>query len=188
MGTGGSSPGVKRQGLEAGHSPPSRWELYSQSPIRFHGMVFKYLSTWTTTHLPYLSPVKQNTLVRETWETSVFSCSRAASWKSVCIRKLLRSAICIQAFSFHGYQVPSCYEMLLMQPPSLRLKLIRTKRLELEAPKLLFQICHSENYSFAVIVHNGSENLLSDMKQHFRLRTPKLVSITQVLDNFRAWH
>jgi hypothetical protein len=45
MSTGGSFPGVKRQGREAGHSPPTSAEvkknvdLYIHSPLRFHGVM-----------------------------------------------------------------------------------------------------------------------------------------------------
>jgi hypothetical protein len=45
MGTGALSPGVKRPGLEADHSPPASAEvkenvdLYIHSPIRLHGLV-----------------------------------------------------------------------------------------------------------------------------------------------------
>jgi hypothetical protein len=45
MGTGGSIPGVKRPGREAGHSPPTSaevkkmWVYTSTSPIRLHGVV-----------------------------------------------------------------------------------------------------------------------------------------------------
>jgi hypothetical protein len=57
MGTRGLSLGVKRQGREADHSPPSSAEvkecveLYLHSPIRLHGVVLR-LSTGTTLPLP----------------------------------------------------------------------------------------------------------------------------------------
>jgi hypothetical protein len=57
MGTGGSSPGVKRPGREADHSPPASaevqkmWICTSIPPIRLEGLVLNYLSTGTT--LPF---------------------------------------------------------------------------------------------------------------------------------------
>jgi hypothetical protein len=60
MGIGDLSPGVKRPGREADHSPPSsaevkEWvELYLHSPIRLHGVVLSK-STGTTLPLPSLA-------------------------------------------------------------------------------------------------------------------------------------
>jgi hypothetical protein len=44
MGSGGSFPGVKRQGREADHSPSTsaevkKMDLYIHSPIRLHGVM-----------------------------------------------------------------------------------------------------------------------------------------------------
>jgi hypothetical protein len=57
---GALSPGVKRQGLEVVHSPPTSAEvknlsiyLYIHSPMRLHGVVLSYLSIGTTLPLLY---------------------------------------------------------------------------------------------------------------------------------------
>jgi hypothetical protein len=53
MDTGGSFPGVKRQGREADQSPLTSAEvkkmwIYTSTPIRHHGVVLNWLSTGTT--------------------------------------------------------------------------------------------------------------------------------------------
>jgi hypothetical protein len=59
------SPGVKRPGREADHSPRASAErgqenldLYIHSHIRLHAVVLNYLSTGTTLHLCYLPSVQ----------------------------------------------------------------------------------------------------------------------------------
>jgi hypothetical protein len=46
---GALSPGVKRHGRKADHSPPvsADVDLYIHSPIRFHGLVLNWLITGT---------------------------------------------------------------------------------------------------------------------------------------------
>jgi hypothetical protein len=59
---GALSPGVKRPGREADHSPPAsaqvkKVDLYIHSPIRLHGVVLNFLSTGTT--LLFILPLHQ---------------------------------------------------------------------------------------------------------------------------------
>jgi hypothetical protein len=46
----------------------------------------------------------------------------------------------------------------------------------------------TENQNTGVLAHSGSQKLLSNVNQQIRSRTPRLVSIAQVLDNFHAWN
>jgi hypothetical protein len=59
VGTGGASPGVKRPGSEADHSPPSSAGVKNggaipHSPIRFHGLALNKLCTGITLPLTCL--------------------------------------------------------------------------------------------------------------------------------------
>jgi hypothetical protein len=54
---GALSPGVKRLGRQAGHSPPTSAEvkktwIYTSTPPRLHGVVLNYLNTGTTLPFP----------------------------------------------------------------------------------------------------------------------------------------
>jgi hypothetical protein len=64
MGAGALSPGVKRMGREADHSPPPSAEvkktlsLYIHSPIRLHGVVLNQLRTRTALPFIFTYPLK----------------------------------------------------------------------------------------------------------------------------------
>jgi hypothetical protein len=54
----------------------------------------------------------------------------------------------------------------------------------LDASKLRLQIVtQSQNQNFAVLVHNGSQNFIFNVDQKICSRTPRQVSIAQVLGN-----
>jgi hypothetical protein len=114
---------------------------------------------------------------------------------SVCIRKVLRPAISTQRslqylFSskrWDGFLVPCCYRVLLMQPPT-HLNSSHLTPVLWRPPNYLSELrkSHSRHQHSAVLVHSVSQNLLSGVNHQIRSRTPRLMSIAQVLDNFQV--
>jgi hypothetical protein len=81
MGAGALSPGVKRPGREADHSPPASAEvkkmwIYTSTPINLYGVVLNSLSTGTT-----FSFALWLAIIRVTVESSVSASCGCEQWK-----------------------------------------------------------------------------------------------------------